>query len=191
MAFVDESYETRGLDTFYVIGVAVVNHEETAPTRVKLGSFYGGQALHAAPMFANREIASLRQATELVAQQNDGLDVVVCAPIEPAGGRDSARQRCLVAAVTKVQRDFGSLLFVIDSLGTPTENQVDQHSFRDLRRRPLAGIDRDTVAVHCRPSEEILLGLPDVLAWAYRQLHVGRDAGWFEPLRQYCDVTML
>jgi alkanesulfonate monooxygenase SsuD/methylene tetrahydromethanopterin reductase-like flavin-dependent oxidoreductase (luciferase family) len=191
VAFLDESFETEDKDSFYVIAVAVVDSGQVVSSRLALREFYGGSALHAAPMFDKREIATLRQATELVGRQNDGMDIVICAPIRAGASRDEARARCLSYAVAKVHRDFGTKLFVLDSLGTPTENTLDQYTFGDLKRGQSKALSRDAVAVHCRPSEELLLGLPDVAAWAYRQEHTGRDRTWFEPLREFTKVTVL
>jgi hypothetical protein len=72
VAFLDESFEIEYDDTFYVFAVAVVKNSELDASRFALREFYGGSALHAAPMYAKREIATLRQATQLVAKQNDG-----------------------------------------------------------------------------------------------------------------------
>lgn len=191
VAFFDESFETDSDDSFYVIAVAVVHDDELVASRSALKEFYGGAALHAAPMFANREVETLRQATHLVRKQNDGMDIVICAPIEEGASRDAARAKCLSYAAAKVHKDFETRLFVLDSLSTPTENAIDQRTFRDLRRVPSRALHRDAVALHCRPSEELLLGLPDVLAWSYRQEHVRHDKTWFEPLREYTQVTVL
>ncbi|MEC5186069.1 hypothetical protein RCH12_003550 [Cryobacterium sp. MP_3.1] len=191
VAYLDESFETEATDTFYVVAVAVVADDALTESREALREFYGGGALHAAPMFARREVETLRQATALVARQNDGLDIVVCAPIAAGDNRDDARARCLSFAAAKVHEDFGTQLFVLDSLSTPTENELDQRTFRDLRRRSVNGLHRDTVAHHCRPSAELLLGLPDVLAWSYRQEHVRKDRSWFEPMREFTDITIL
>jgi hypothetical protein len=191
VAYFDESFETGPSDTFYVIAVAVVAQDALAESREALRVFYGGDALHAAPMFARREVETLRQATMLVAKQNDGMDIVVCAPISVGDSRDDARARCLSFAAAKVHEDFGTTLFVLDALGTPTENSLDQRTFRDLRRRAVNGLHRDTVAHHCRPSEELLLGLPDVLAWSYRQEHVRNDTSWFEPMREFTNISII
>ncbi|TFD44810.1 hypothetical protein E3T55_19805 [Cryobacterium frigoriphilum] len=191
VAFLDESFETGAFDTFYVVAVAVVNVDDLTESREALREFYGGDALHAAPMFARREVATLRQATTLVASQSDGLDIVVCAPIADGDSRDVARARCLGVAAAKVHKDFGTQLFVLDSLSTPTENKLDQRTFSDLRRKTVNGLHRDTVAHHCRPSSELLLGLPDVLAWSYRQEHVRDDRSWFDPMREFTDITIL
>lgn len=174
-----------------MVAVAVVKPEELDVSRRALHEFYGGSALHAAPMWANNERESLRLATELVASQNDGLDIVVCAPIELGASRDAARANCLAHAIAKVHRDFDTSLFVIDKLSTPTECEMDQRTIRDMRRGQTPRIGRETVAVHVRPSEELLLGLPDVLAWSYRQNHTGRSEAWFEPMRDHTDITVL
>jgi len=187
VAYFDESFETGSTHTFYVVAVAVVANDAVAESREALRAFYGGDALHAAPMFARREIATLRQATLLVARQNEGMDIVVCAPISAGDSRDDARAKCLSFAAAKVHRDFGTTMFVLDALGTPTENNLDQRTFRDLRHRSVNGLHRDTVAHHCRPSQELLLGLPDVLAWSYRQEHVKNDKSWFEPMREFTE----
>ena len=191
MAFLDESFETDDKDSFYVIAVAVVKSHHIVSSRLALREFYGGSALHAAPMFDKREISTLRQATHLVGKQNDGMDIVICAPIQSGTSRDEARAKCLSYAVTKVHQDFGTKLFVLDKLGTPTEDKLDLYTFGDLKRGHLKALSRDAVAVHCRPSEELLLGLPDIAAWAYRQKHTGRDRTWFEPLREFTEVTVL
>ena len=140
-------------------------------------------------MYARKELDTLKQAIELVSRQHDGMDIVVCAPI--GTDRDSARARCLSNAAAKVHADFGTSLFVLDSQSTPTENKLDQRTFRDLRAASDGRLHRDTVAIHCRPSDELLLGMPDVVAWAYRQQHVRNDRTWFEPLREFTVVTVL
>lgn len=191
VAFIDESYETDASETFYVVAVAIVKPDELGASRRALSDFYGGSALHAAPMWRNAEYESLRQATELVAGQNDGMDVVICAPIVAGESRDEARAMCLSHAAAKVHTDFGTSLFVIDSLSTPTERELDQRTFSDLRKAGDGRLPRDSVAVHVRPSEEILLGLPDILAWSYRQEHTRGDGAWFEPMREFTEVTVL
>lgn len=189
VAFFDETFETDAKSTFYVVAVATVYDDMLVPTRTALSDFYGGDPLHAAPMWKNLEYESLRKATHLVAAQHDFMDLVVCAPIEET--RDAARAKCLSYAAEKVHREIGVSLFVIDSLSTPTANELDQRTFRDLRSGSNGVLSRDTVAVHCRPSEELLLGLPDVLAWAFRQKMTRNDPEWFEPLREYTEVKVL
>ena len=189
VSFFDETFETDAAATFYVVAVATVYDDALGSTRQALSDFYGGQPLHAAPMWKNLEHESLRQATRLVASQHDFLDLVVCTPIGQS--RDVARAKCLSFAAEKVHREIGVSLFVIDSLGTPTENELDQRTFRDLRSATSGGLARDTVAVHCRPSDELLLGLPDILAWSYRQKLTRNDAAWFEPLRDHTEVKVL
>jgi len=117
------------------------------------------------------------------------MDVVVCAPI--GSSRDAARAKCLSYAAATVHSDFGTSLFVVDALSTPTENKLDQRTFSDLRGASDGRLHRDTIAVHCKPSQELLLGLPDIIAWAYRQERVRQDRTWFEPLREYTNVTVL
>lgn len=189
VAFVDETYQTNSASSFYAVAVAVIARDALDETRAELTDFYGGEPLHAAPMWQRGEVETLRLATHLVARQHDLLDVVVCAPIEDS--RDTARARCLRFAASKVHREIGVSLFVIDGLGTPTENRLDQHTFSDLRSAGDRSLSRNTRAVHCRPSDEALLGLPDVLAWSYRQQYVRNDPSWFEPLRELTEVTFL
>jgi hypothetical protein len=166
-----------------------VKDHELSGTRQALHAFYNGNPLHAAPMWKNLEYESLRLATQLVAREHDYMDLVVCAPVGES--RDAARAKCLSFAAAKVHEEMGVSLFVLDSLGTPTENEIDQRTFSDLRSSGDGRLARDTVAVHCRPSEELLLGLPDVLAWAYRQELTRHDAEWFEPLREFTQVSVL
>ena len=171
--------------------MAIVNADQITTTREALTHFYGGSPLHAAPMFRRAELATLRQATQLVARQNDAMDIVVCAPIRHGESRDTSRARCLSHAALKAQAEWGTTLFVLDSLSTPTENSFDKRTFHDLRKASDGRLSRNAVAIHCRPSQELLLGLPDILAWPYRQERVGRSIEWFEPLRDCTEVTVL
>lgn len=159
-------------------------------TRKTLTDFYNGDALHAGPMYRRGEFETLRQATVLVAAEHDGLDIVVCAPIpEHDVHGDAARAACLSFVIPKIHEEFETGVFVFDKRTTPTQNELDLRTIRDLRAERKIG--RDAVGHHCQPSREPLLGLPDVLAWSYRQEHTRRETSWFEPMRDSAQVKFL
>jgi hypothetical protein len=186
VAFIDESYDLSHSKTFYIVGLASVNHNRLNDTRDALTEFYSGDAMHASDMFARLELSSLRLATELVADENDGLDVVVCAPIQKEDKTgEAARRRCLEYLLPEIHSELNTELFVFDQ--RPLMIQ-DDYVLGDLRKGKQ--LSRDAVGVHCRPSEEPLLGLPDILAWSYRQHHKGKSE-WFAPIKERAAVKIL
>jgi hypothetical protein len=190
VAYLDESFAYESANTFYIVAVAVIDSHQLRDTRQQLKQFYGGEALHAAPMFARGEVQTLRLATSLASTLHDGMDVVVCAPIDSADRYgDLARARCLRFATHKIHNDFGTELFVLDALSTPTQETLDRRTFSDLRKEAI--LSRNAVMHHCKPSREPLLGLPDILAWSYRQEHARSDRSWFDPFRSNTEVTVL
>jgi len=52
-------------------------------------------------------------------------------------------------------------------------------------------VNAEMVAIHTYPRIEPLLGLPDVLAWTYRQEYTGRGPAWFDALRDQAQVHLL
>ncbi|MCC9205867.1 hypothetical protein [Arthrobacter sp. zg-Y769] len=186
VAYLDESFDLAHARTFYIVGLAVVKKEYLHNTRETLLDFYDREALHAAPMYDRREDTTLRQATELVARNHDGLDVVVCAPIsgdDKTG--EAARRRCLEYLLPKIQDELQTGLFIFDKRNLMKQ---DEYVASDLRRAK--ELSRDTIVYHCQPSEEPLLGLPDVLAWSYRQDYRGHPQ-WFDPMREKTEVKVL
>lgn len=180
-AYLDESFEIDGKDTFFIMGCAVIEDGLRSTTRRELTEFYGG-TLHAAPMWAAGEKESLAKATELIATCHDGADVVVCAPLgkdDPHG--DRARIKCIeyLAPILHAQDEVD--LFVFDKPSTPSISKRDHWAFRDLVKAEK--LSRAVAVGHVYPSEEPLLGLPDMIAWAYRQVHVSGNDSWFKPLR--------
>lgn len=186
VAFIDESFELSHAKTFYIVGLAVVNPEQLHATRKTLLDFYGGDAIHAAPMYKNREDSSLRQATELVSKNHDGLDIVVCAPIDATDTTgEGARRRCLEFILPEIHNEFGTELFIFDKRNLLKQDEYVANDLRTAKQ-----LSRESVAHHCQPSEEPLLGLPDVLAWSYRQHHLGRPE-WFAPMKNDARVKIL
>ncbi|MHA3724414.1 hypothetical protein ACXR2T_11095 [Leucobacter sp. HY1910] len=181
IAFLDESYELREGKTFYIIASAIVYPDDLDRSRTALLEFYGGDTMHASPMYRRNELTSLRSALSLAASQHDGMDVVVQTAVDLDDDHGhSARRRCLSFIAPLLHKEEGTTLFVLDSLETPAANRHDRFTFGDLRR---AGtLHRDATEYHARPSAEPLLGLPDLLAWAYRQQITRNDASWFAPL---------
>jgi hypothetical protein len=153
-------------------------------------SFYGGNTIHASPMFAKGEMRSLRQAVDLVAVQHDGLDIVVQRQIQPddINGR-IARASCLRLILTKLHDEFACRLFVLDASYSGAGNAADLATTSNLQHTGLQA--RETEVIHTYPPLEPLLGMPEVAAWAYRQEFAGRSTRWFEPLREQTQVWFL
>jgi hypothetical protein len=153
-------------------------------------SFYGGNTIHASPMFAKGEMRSLRQAVDLVAVQHDGLDIVVQRQIQPddINGR-IARASCLRLILTKLHDEFACRLFVLDASYSGAGNAADLATTSNLRHTGL--LARETQVIHTYPRLEPLLSMPDVAACAYRQEFTGRSTRWFEPLREQTQVSFL
>lgn len=190
VAFLDESYELREGRTFYILASALVYPEDLATSRSALLDYYNGEAMHAAPMFARNEISSLRGALSLAAIQHDGMDAVVSAPIaEDDEHGHEARRRCLAFLAPMLHDEEGTMLFVLDSLEDSAATRRDRFTFSDLRRD--GRLHRLATEYHARPSAEPLLGLPDLLAWSYRQRITRRDGSWFAPLAEHTRVHHL
>jgi hypothetical protein len=190
VAFLDESFELEREKAFYIIGAAVVDVDVLSSSRQVLLDFYDGAPLHAGPMYHNREFVTLEQAMSIVSGQTDGCELVICTEVEPGDEyADAARARCLAHIMTKLHREEGVELFIVDSHSTPTKNRKDQDTATALRRD--GALPRNSAIHHARPSAEPLLGLPDVLAWAYRQKHVRNDDKWFEPFSDHARISFI
>ena len=187
VAFIDESYELRAGETFYILATALVYPEYLSHTRLALLDAYGNEAIHAAPMFARMEFGSLRKAIELSSTHHDGMDVIVQAPVAEGDPRgEGARRRCLEFVVPLLHREEAVTLFVLDSRNSPVANRKDSFVFQDLRQSGEVG--RNVKEHHAFPSVEPLLGLTDLLAWSFRQRLTGRDNSWFDLLRGHTRV---
>lgn len=155
VAFLDESYELREGKTFYIVASAVVYPDDLASSRAALLEFYGGDTMHAAPMYRRNELASIRGALALAARQHDGMDVVVQTAVESDDGHGhGARRRCLSFLAPLLHDEEGTMLFVLDSLETPAANRHDRFTFGDLRRAGTLGplpLILDTLSDGFRP----------------------------------------
>ncbi|MFV0434347.1 MAG: hypothetical protein ACK5LO_10235 [Leucobacter sp.] len=190
VAFMDESYREDGAVTYYIVATVLVAPDYLSSTRSLLRNYYSGETMHAAPMYHRREFASLRGGIDLAARHHDGADIVVHTPIA-AGDRfgAEARRRCLAHVLPLLHAEDEVNLFVLDSFNREDANEADRRIFRDLRRE--GRLDRATAEHHTRPSNEPLLGLPDLLAWAYRQEYARQYPEWFEPFREHTRVHRL
>ena len=190
VAFLDESYELKQDQTFYILASALVHPSEIASTRTTLSDYYGGEAIHAAPMYQRREIESLKGAIELSAKQHDGMDVIVQIPVE-AGDEygQFARRACLKFLAPMLHSEDNVSLFILDALENEQAMKNDRFTFSDMRKDGL--LTREVVEYHTRPSLEPLLGLPDLLAWSYRQRITKREQSWFNPFESHARIHNL
>jgi hypothetical protein len=183
VAFIDESFNLEQGRSYYILATATVETNDLKETRHALEQFYGGQSLHASPMFANGEFHSLLQAVNLVAAQHDGLDIVVQRQIDPRDkDRLIAQALCLASALEKLQDEFGCRLFVLDSSNSRVANTGDLDLASRLRQS--GRIRRETQVIHTYPRLEPLLGMPDIAAAAYRPEFTDRSRAGVDPLRE-------
>jgi hypothetical protein len=190
VAFVDESFRLDGSSEFYILGIAIVRADQLAATRSQLLDVYGGESLHAGAMYSRGELASLRKAATLISRQNDGLDVIVATGIASDDLTGvAARRQCVEYGLSVAIGDFDCNRVVFDSHKNPTLNQRDRETLNELRLTQQ--VNEAMVAIHTYPRIEPLLGLPDVLAWTYRQEYTGRDPTWFDALHDQAQVHLL
>jgi hypothetical protein len=183
VAFIDESFNLEQGRSYYILATATVETNDLKETRHALEQFYGGQSLHASPMFANGEFHSLLKAVNLVAAQHDGLDIVVQRQIDPRDkDRLIAQALCLASALEKLQDEFGCRLFVLDSSNSRVANTGDLDLASRLRQS--GRIRRETQVIHTYPRLEPLLGMPDIAAAAYRPEFTDRSRAGVDPLRE-------
>lgn len=190
VAFIDESFDVEGGQTFYILAAAIVDTSDLSSTRRSLLAFYGNEPFHASPMFSRGEIRSLRDAVTLIAIEHDGLDIVVQEKIcrHDVNGL-IARTTCLERLLVKLHEEFDCELFVLDANFSSAINDADQRMASSLRRS--RRLSRETKVIHTYPRLEPLLGMPDVAAWAYRQEFTGRSRAWFDPLREQAQVSFV
>ncbi|MBK5237498.1 MAG: hypothetical protein JJE28_00100 [Actinomycetales bacterium] len=101
----------------------------------------------------------------------------------------NARRQCIEYGLTVAIADFDCQRVVFDAHKNPTFTQFDRETLTELRR--LQQVHEEMVAIHTYPRIEPLLGLPDVLAWTYRQEYTGRGPAWFDALRDQAQVHLL
>lgn len=158
IAFIDESYELRHGETFYILASALVYPEDLTNTRLALLDAYDNEPVHAAPMFQRMEYESLRQIIAISAKQHDGMDVIVQSPVAHDDVRGhKARRDCLEHIVSVLHHEQSVSLFVLDSLENSLANRRDEYIFGDLRKSSVVG--RNVREHHALPSKEPLLGL--------------------------------
>ena len=190
VAFVDESFELEEEWTFYIVAASIIMPHRLDTVREALLDCNGRRPLHAGPMAHLGDVLTLQAATEVIANEQDGLDIVVCSPIADDDlHADRARARALGHLAVTLQHAFATDVFVIDHRALEPLNALDRRTFSDLRRGGL--LTRETRVHHCRPSEEPLLGLADALAWSYRQDYLNKNTLWFDPLRDQTVIQIL
>jgi hypothetical protein len=190
VAYVDESFRLDGARKFYIVGIALVSIDQIFATRSQLLSFYGGEPLHAGAMYSRGELETIRQSAGLVSEQNDGLEVMVATGIADADkGGVSARRQCISYGLSVAIADVDCQRVVFDAHKNPVFTHSDRETMNELRRSQQ--VHEEMVAIHTYPRIEPLLGLPDVLAWTYRQEYTGRGSSWFDALRGQARVHLL
>lgn len=190
IAFIDESYETHGESTFYILGIALVNSSRLLQVRKNLTAINSGHAIHASDLYSSKKFDLLNEAIKLVAEDHDNADILLSSPLlagDTSG--EKTRQHCLEQAFLRIQREFGTTIFILDSRRLKDADESDRRTVRDLRKA--ARLERSTQIRHLWPGEEILLSLPDLLAWTYRQTITKNDNQWFEPLAPNVRITQL
>jgi len=188
VAFIDESYETHGASTFYILGIVLVLPGRLNLVRRNLSQLNGGHPIHASDLYSSKNLELLNQAIGLVADDHDNADLVISSPlIKGDSNGEQSRQACLKRALIDVQREFQTELFVLDSRRLRDADDADRRTLSDLRKS--SQVSRATAIRHVWPTEEILLSLPDVVAWSYRQILTKKDVRWFQPLESSVRIS--
>ncbi|GAA1346674.1 hypothetical protein [Falsarthrobacter nasiphocae] len=180
-AYLDESFETDEStgETFFLLGCVTIADGFRSSTREALQEVFPEGAIHASPMWKNNQYDSLEKAARLAAEHHDGLDIVVQSPLgpdDPTG--DKARLACIRHLAPELHRDVEVDLFVFDKPSLEDIAKRDARLIKDLVKEGLLG--RSVAVHHAYPSHEPLLGLPDILAWSYRQVITRADSHWFK-----------
>jgi hypothetical protein len=188
IAFIDESFETNGPDSFYILAVVLVEPARLDSVRQRVANLNSGHAIHASDLGFNKAYSLLDESVALLANDHDSADIIYARPLQIGDTTgEKTRQTCLQTALSTLHEEFHTELFVLDSRRLKDANDSDRRTAGDLRR---AGkLSRDVRLLHVWPTEELLLSLADILAWAYRQKLTNRDSRWFSPLEAEVKVT--
>lgn len=180
IVFADESFSLDASQSFYSIAFAVVKRDLLLGTRNALMEFNAGHTLHGSELFRSHRLATLKSALDLVAIQNDGAVVVVHKSIGESNELIQARAQCLLFGLMEVNKTVS--VIVLDRNKDERLNESDRQVIRNLK---LANeLPREFRQTHAFANQEPLLGLPDLIAWAYRQDFLGVNSDWFDPLRE-------
>lgn len=187
-AFVDESFETQGTDTFYILAVVMITASRLQTVRSRLEKLNGGHAIHASHLNAKRDFELIELAVELLAHDHDSAEVIFASPLlsDDRNG-EATRQKCLAQALVTIHREYEVSVAVLDSRKLKDADDSDRRTISDLRKT--GHLPRDFKLLHAWPAEELLLGLPDILAWTYRQTVTKNEPRWFETLASEVRVT--
>lgn len=187
IVFVDESFSLEAAQPFYSMAFAVVERNLLRVTRAALSEFNAGHTLHGSELFRSRRLKTLRSALDLVAKQNDGAVVVVRKSIGQSNVLMEAREECLQLGLMELYESVS--VIVLDRNKDERLNELDRQIIRNLK---LANrLPREFRQTHAFANREPLLGLPDMIAWAFRQDFLGVNSDWFDPLRDSTKVIEL
>lgn len=192
MAYIDETFQLPNsqFKTFYIMVASVVHRDYLDQSRDALADFYDGEPMHASEMFKGLQLESLRRGLEIVSENYDACRIVVRTEVDADDlFGDRARIACLEHLFVALHLEEQVDLFVLDSRGKADADDVDETVLHQLRSD--GTVDRNCSLVHCRPSEELLIGLADLVAWSYRQEHARNDSTWFDPVRDRTKTVIL
>lgn len=179
-AYLDESFnldEDTG-QRFYILGCATVKCGWRTETREEIQKKFPDESIHAAPMWRDKRYSDLKKAANLVADEQDGLDIVICSPLAANDARgNQARLDCMRFLLPLVHKNNQVDLFVFDKPNLVDIISRDKRLFRDLIKEGL--LSQSAAIHHAYPAHEPLLGLPDILAWSYRQTVTRQRDDWF------------
>lgn len=192
VAYIDETFQLPNpqFKTFYIMVASVVRREYMDESRDALADFYGGHPMHASEMYKELQMESLRRGLDIVSKNYDACRIVVRTEVDDDDTfGDRARIACLEHLFVALHTEERVDLFVLDSRGKADADEVDETVLHQLRSD--GKVDRNCSLVHCRPSEELLIGLADLVAWSYRQEHARNDSTWFDSVRDGTKTVVL
>jgi hypothetical protein len=188
IAFIDESFETRGPDSFYILAIVLVEPARLDSVRQRVAKLNSGHAIHASDLGFKKAYGLLDDSVALLANDHDSADIIYARPFQNGDiTGEKTRQLCLQTALSTLHREFETELFVLDSRRLKDADESDRRTAGDLRK--VRKLSRNARLLHVWPAEELLLSLADILAWTYRQKLTNRDSRWFSALEAEVKVT--
>lgn len=193
VALVDESFEldpTSKSGRFYILSAVILPASSLALSRRELALINGDRIWHATELNHQRKLDQIHANLGWIEMNVEACDVYVLKTIETVTtSRQEMRNVCVEEFFTTIYQDLGVEVFIFDSSNLREINEQDRRLHRDAMRAGL--LSRRSLLFHCWGSEEPLLGLPDTVAWAFRQEVTRAESSWTHGLREFAKVRLL
>lgn len=193
VALVDESYEldpTSKSGRFYILSAVILPVSCLALSRRELAQINGDRTWHTTELNHQRRLDQIHANLGWIQLNVEACDVYVLKALETdATTRQEMRNACVEELFATIYQELGVEVFIFDSSNLREINEQDRRLHRDAMRAGL--LSRRSLIFHCWDSEEPLLGLPDTVAWAFRQEITRAESSWTSGLREFAKVRVL